>query len=83
MQLVIRGFYALHDTKTPLVVGLLAAIFSSLASILAVSWLGWGILGIAAAISTTAIIETLVLVVLLSRRLSAPHEMIVLFGSLF
>ena len=82
MQLVIRGFYALHDTRTPLFVGLAAAIFSSLASILAVSWLGWGILGIAAAISTTAIIETLVLVVLLSRRLSAPHEMIVLFGSL-
>ncbi|KKU57986.1 MAG: hypothetical protein UX80_C0007G0015 [Candidatus Amesbacteria bacterium GW2011_GWA2_47_11b] len=78
MQLVIRGFYALHDTRTPLFVGFLAAIFSSLLSIFAVTWLGWGILGIAVAISTTAIIETLALSWILYRRISvASHKVFI------
>jgi len=82
MQLVIRGFYALHDTKTPLMVGLIAALFSSLASVFAVSWLGWGILGIAAAIAITAILETLALTYLLHRRISKGLETLEVFISL-
>ena len=82
MQLVIRGFYALHDTKTPLMVGLVAALFSSLASVFAVSWLGWGILGIAAAIAITAILETLALTYLLHRRISKGLETLEVFISL-
>lgn len=78
MQLVIRGFYALHDTRTPLIVGLIAAIFSSLLAIFSVTWLGWGILGIAVAISTTAILETLILSWLLYHRVSvAPHKVFI------
>lgn len=76
MQLVIRGFYALHDTRTPLLVGLSAAVFSSLLSVFLVIWLGWGILGIAVAISTTAILETLVLSWILYRRVLVTPDKI-------
>lgn len=69
MQLVIRGFYSLHDTKTPLVIGLIAALFDTIFSVVAVAWFGWGIMGIAAAISATAIIESAVLTMILARRL--------------
>ena len=71
MQLVIRGFYALHDTKTPLYVGLAAAIFDAALGIFAVWGLGWGIVGIAFALSATAIIETGILSVLLYRKISS------------
>lgn len=56
-QLLIRAFYALHDTKTPLVIGLGGAVFNVIFSILVVKLWGWGILGIALAISITAIGE--------------------------
>lgn len=69
MQLVIRGFYSLHDTKTPLIVGLTAALFNTIFSVIVVTRLGWGILGIAFAISLTAIIESIVLTLILARRL--------------
>lgn len=71
MQLVIRGFYALHDTKTPLYVGLAAAVFDAALGIFAVWGLGWGIVGIAFALSTTAILETGVLAILLYRKISS------------
>lgn len=65
MQLIIRGFYALHDTKTPLYVGLAAAVFDAALSIVSVWVLGWGIVGIAFALTTTAILETGALAVFL------------------
>lgn len=75
VQLVIRGFYALHDTRTPLVVGLAAAIFDTGLSIVLVNFFGLGVLGIAIAITTTAIIETLVLSFLLESRLGSPRPL--------
>ncbi len=71
MQLIIRGFYALHDTKTPLYVGLAAAIFDAILGVIGVWVLNWGIVGIAFALSTTAILETSVLSVLLYRQISS------------
>lgn len=68
MQLVIRGFYALHDTDTPFYVGLGAAIFNAAFSVLAIYIFKWGIVGIAVAISATTILETLLLTVLLYRK---------------
>ncbi len=65
-QLVIRAFYALHDTKTPLIIGLGGAIFNVLFSILTVKLWGWGILGIALAISLTAIAEMIILTTVLA-----------------
>ncbi len=75
MQLVIRGFYALHDTRTPLVVGLLAALFNVGFSVTAVYVLNWNLVGIAFGISLTSIIETLILVLLLYYRLGIVTEL--------
>ncbi|MDO8488229.1 MAG: murein biosynthesis integral membrane protein MurJ [bacterium] len=71
MQLIIRGFYALHDTKTPLFVGLAAAIFDAVLSVIGVWVLNLGIVGIALALTATAILETSVLSVLLYKRISS------------
>jgi putative peptidoglycan lipid II flippase len=75
MQLIIRGFYALHNTKTPLYVGLVAAIFDALLSVFAVWVLGWGIVGIAFALSTTAILETSVLAYLLYQKIGSASSL--------
>ncbi len=74
-QLVVRGFYSLHDTRTPLFVGLGAAVFDTLAGISAVLLFHWGVAGLAIAISSTTIIEALALVFLLHRRLHLPSEL--------
>lgn len=75
MHLVIRGFYALHNTKTPLIVGLISAIFNTAASVFLVSFTNLGLLGLATAISSTTIFESIVLFVLLHKSLDlAPRQ---------
>ncbi len=69
MHLVIRGFYALHNTKTPLVVGLISAVFNTALSIFLISYTDMGLLGLATAISSTTIFESLILFVLLHKHL--------------
>src|SRR3989344_2281106 len=71
-QLISRAFYALHDTRTPLGVGLLAAIVHVFLATMAVKVLGWGVLGLATVLSTITIIETIVLFTILFRKISLP-----------
>ncbi|KKS33240.1 MAG: hypothetical protein UU93_C0001G0071 [Candidatus Amesbacteria bacterium GW2011_GWA2_42_12] len=82
MQLIVRGFYALHDTKTPLVVGLFSAIFNAVTGYFYVTAFNMGILGIALAISSTAIIETTIMTYLLLRKLDKLPEIAAGFKSL-
>ncbi len=83
MQLIIRGFYALHDTRTPLVVGFFAAVFDVAVSIIAVRFLGFGVIGIATAISLTTVFETIILFILLYPRLHADKTFFVRITSSF
>ncbi len=76
MQLVVRGFYALHDTKTPLLVGLFSAIFNAVTGYIYVTVFNLGIVGIAIAISSTAVIETTILTIFLSHKLNKVSEII-------
>lgn len=69
MQLVIRAFYALHDTKTPLFVGLGAALFNVFFSIFSVYFFHLELLGIGLAITLTTIFETLTLILILQHKL--------------
>lgn len=71
MQLIIRGFYALHDTRTPLFVGLAAAILDATLSVVGVWVFNLGIVGIALALTTTAILETAALSIILYNRISS------------
>lgn len=70
MQLMVRGFYALHDTKTPLKIGVVAAILGSVFSWMTVHWFSWGISGIALAITLTSIGETIIMVESMRRKLN-------------
>ncbi len=74
MQLVVRGFYALHDTRTPLGVGVIAALFNVVFSVTAVYIFKWNLVGIALGISLTSILETMILLVLLYRKLGTLAE---------
>ena len=82
MQLMVRGFYALHDTRTPLKIGLVAAILGSTLGWALVHWLSWGIAGIAFAITITSIGETMVLVWSMKNRLRRSSLVFNLFGDL-
>lgn len=76
LQLIVRAFYALHDTRTPLYVGFFAAIFDVLVGIIATQVFNFGVLGIALAISLTAFFESLALYFLLVRRLKPEAHLV-------
>jgi putative peptidoglycan lipid II flippase len=67
IQLLIRGFYALKDTKTPLVIGLVSAAINLPLSFFLTFYIGMGVRGIALAISLSAIFEALLLLFLLDK----------------
>ncbi len=68
-QLVIRGFYALHDTKTPLVVGIAGAVLNTSITVLLVNLTSLGIFGLAVGISASSLIESIILFQILSGRI--------------
>lgn len=75
MQLIIRGFYSFHDTRTPLLIGLLSALLDTILGVIAVQIFHWGVVGLAVAISSTTIVETIALFLLLNYRLQTPPEL--------
>ncbi len=83
VQLIIRGFYALHDTKTPLTVGLFAALFDVTLGIILVKVFNFGVYGLASAISITSILETSILFMLLYPRLHADSVFLIRTASSF
>ncbi len=67
VEILVRAFYALHDTRTPVSIGVAAMILNILLSLLLVERLSFG--GLALANSTATTIEMLILVWLLRRRM--------------
>jgi putative peptidoglycan lipid II flippase len=80
MQLVVRGFYALHDTKTPLYLGLSFALFNTIVSLILVYWFNLDLVGIAISITATNIAEALALSGILYRRISPNQSLSYLFA---
>ena len=70
IQLLVRSFYALHDTRTPLLIGFLAALFNGITSFLAAKTFNFGLLGLATAISATAVVESVALTFFLYRKIN-------------
>lgn len=72
-EILARAFYALHDTKTPVIVGVIAMSLNVVFSLLFVSvfrrlnWLPLGGLALANSLATT--IEMVVLIIVMTRRL--------------
>ena len=73
LEILVRAFYALHNTMTPVAVGVLAMALNITLSIAWVGWLGYG--GLALANSVATIAEVLLLVWLLRRQLQGFGEM--------
>ncbi len=67
LEIMVRAFYALHNTWTPVLVGVAAMALNILLSIWWVRYLGFG--GLALANSTATLLEALLLLILLRRRL--------------
>ena len=67
VEIVVRVFYALHDTATPVVVGVAAMALNILLSLALIGRLSYGGLALANSIATT--LEMLVLLILLGRKL--------------
>lgn len=82
MQIIVRAYYALHDTTTPLIVGIIAAVVNVVLSIVFVNTFNLGIIGIASALSITSVVETLILSGILLHK-QFPTEEISLAGKSF
>ena len=68
IQLLIRGFYALKNTKTPLVVGGLAVFINVFLSFLFVYQFSWGVEGLALAMSCASFIQAILLFLILDKK---------------
>ncbi len=67
VEIVVRAFYALHDTATPVVVGVAAVILNILLSLALIGRLSYGGLALANSIATA--LEMIILLILLGRAL--------------
>lgn len=68
VYLISRGFYALHDTKTPLIVGTLTTLTTIGLGALFIFYYHFGIVSIAIAYSISSIINTIILFIFLDRK---------------
>jgi putative peptidoglycan lipid II flippase len=67
LEIVTRAFYAMHDTATPVIVGVAAMVLNIVLSLVLIAPLAQG--GLALANSTATILEVTTLLVILRRRL--------------
>ncbi len=68
IALVYRAFYALHDTKTPLVTGILSTVFMLTLGYIFIVPMGMGITSIAIAYTIAGILQLIFLMYLLNRQ---------------
>lgn len=68
IQLLARGFYALYDSKTPVMIGIIAVFINTSLSILFIKWFHLPVWGLAASTSIASIINASLLLFFLDRR---------------
>ena len=69
VEVITRGFYALHDTATPVAVSVGTVLLNLGTSILLIRGLGWDYEGLALSLALTTTAEMILLWVMLSRKL--------------
>ncbi len=74
-----RGFYALHDSKTPVKVSVVSILLNTVASVIFVRALGWPVWSLGLSTSVASIVNAVVLYILLNRRIGgfAKRELFV------
>lgn len=70
-SILARGFYALHDTKTPVAISISAIILTLIGDYFFIGVLGFDVWGLAASFSIGSIIQGMTLFYLMSKRLGA------------
>jgi putative peptidoglycan lipid II flippase len=80
VEILARAFYALHDTRTPVILGVIALIINLIMSLSLINVLG--VTGLALSNTTAATIELVLLVVLIRKRLGGLEDRRVLIGAL-
>lgn len=68
IHLLARGFYALYDSKTPVVIGIIAVILNTVLSVYFVKFLGLPVWGLAISTSIAAILNAILLLVFLDQK---------------
>lgn len=69
IQILIRGFYALHDTRTPLFLGAIAVLINILLSVYFIFSLNLGVIGLAIAISLSSFLHLCLLYFWLNKKI--------------
>ncbi len=67
VQLLIRGFHALKNTQTPLIISLVFTTFYLLASFYVVKYTSYGVIGLATVNALSFVIELLLFIIMLNR----------------
>ena len=73
-----RAFYALHDTKTPLVTATIAAALTVALSILFSQTMGFGVTGLGLALAASTLVHAVLLIVLLNRKVEIITSRLIL-----
>lgn len=71
--LLVRGFYALKDTKTPVSVSVISVALNISLSVFFVTYLRWEIWSLGLAYSTSSIVSVIMLMAALDRKLGGLH----------
>lgn len=80
VEILARAFYALHDTRTPVVLGVIALLTNLIVSLLLIGPLG--VTGLALANTVAATLELALLLALIRRRLGGLDDRRLLVGTL-
>lgn len=74
IQILIRGFYANHDTTTPLKVSIISVLSNVLLNIVFVKYTSFGVKGLAFAYSITSLINMIILYYIFSKRIDGIRD---------
>lgn len=69
VQLLVRTYYATHDTKTPLFIGVLSVVTNIVLALYLTFRLDWGVIGLAAANSVSSLFQAVFLLIFLDQKL--------------
>ncbi len=74
IQLLIRGFYSLRDTKTPFFIGSLTVFLNVVTALLLTFVYHWGVLGLAMATTLSSLVQTFLLFFFLKQKIGGLGE---------
>ncbi len=72
IQILVRAFYALHDTKTPLKISIFSLVINVFTSYIFVNFTNWGILGLAVSASLSNLVQCFGLCFVFVKKVDGP-----------